>query len=173
MRSMTTGKSGIGWRAAMVVGLLFAQAAVNETALADEPDIATLQGEIRQAELKMFAMYNKLTTKSDFRVNCGWESPTGSRLRFWVCETGYQRRAKRDDAQDFFTPDWFRGSAEGINAPTNNTDSSKKFAEPSMAEQLNAEMKAQAMLHPELALAMQEINAKMQKVVELQRQQGK
>jgi len=112
----------------------------------DKSLIALKMDVIRSEELK-YEIFNNLNSTDDFDITCEWRAPTGTRIKYWGCEVGYIKKAQEREAFDFLnglTP--FPRSAATLAAE--NADKTRA---------LNKEMRALAVMYPELALAM--INA--------------
>jgi hypothetical protein len=63
---------------------------------------------IVRAEERIYDRYNELNDRRDYDITCFEYAPTGKRLKTRVCEAGYVRDAKREEAMPLF-----RGSQNG------------------------------------------------------------
>ena len=105
-----------------------------------------LKMEVIRAEELKFEVFNNLNSTDDFDITCEWHAPMGTVIKEWSCDTGYMRKARADAARD-----WLQ---RGVQL---QTDHQLTIQNAEKARELNREMKALAMKHPELAIAI--INA--------------
>jgi hypothetical protein len=100
---------------------------------------------IRAQELK-FEVFNNLNSTDDFDIICDWHAPLGTKIKEWSCDVNYLKKARADAVRDY--------RQHGAQFPSEHK-MAIELAE--KGRELNREMKALAVKHPELALAI--INA--------------
>lgn len=102
---------------------------------------STLHNQIRDAEDRLYGLFNELNPDNLYDIHCVWEAPLGTRIRKRNCRPEFVDRATRDEAQNFLAQMQGAGAAN----PT-----------PVMAQLafhypiLQAKMKALVQEHPEL-----------------------
>lgn len=107
------------------------------------------------AEIRMYELFNSLNSDDEFDVTCGWVTHTGIRVRNWECNAQYFYDEQLKELEEYRLTGVPVRKIQLVNFQTR-----KK------AEQLNAEMQALAVQHPELAEAMVEFYEKTEKLAE-------
>lgn len=64
---------------------------------------STLQAQIRDAEDRMYGLFNELNPDDIYDIHCIWEAPLGTRIRKRECRPEFVSRAQRDEAQNFLS----------------------------------------------------------------------
>jgi hypothetical protein len=115
----------------------------------------SLRMEVIHAQELKFEVFNNLNSTDDFDITCGWHVPTGTKIKEWSCEVRFLQKVAADDARDYV--DSIIGpAANGPRKPL-ATREQRAVELARRTRELNREMKALAMKHPELAIAI--INA--------------
>lgn len=135
------------------------QPPIEEIEVIGERSLLQLRLEIKQAEVHMFDLFNALNSTDDFDVTCRNVTHTGTLIPTWECDAGYMRRARFQNVQDFLN----------FGIPP-KSEQELWWENRHKTEQLNAEMKAVAREHPELASAMIELHEKRQRLEELEQE---
>lgn len=76
---------------------------------------STLQKQIREAEDRMYGLFNELNTDDLYDIHCAWEAPLGTRIRQRNCRPNFYVRATERDAQAFLG--LVRGETGGVATP--------------------------------------------------------
>lgn len=118
-----------------------------------------LRLEIQRVEEHMFSLFNDLNSSSDFDVTCTNITHTGTLIPVWECDVGYLKRARYQDAMNLLQFGYPARTEEQL-----YWDHREKTAE------FNAEMRALALEHPELAEAMLTLNEKRNELAERERE---
>jgi hypothetical protein len=118
-----------------------------------------LRLEIQRVEERMFSLFNDLNSSDEFDVTCGKVTHTGTLIPVWECDVGYLKRARHLDALDFLQFGFPARTEEQL-----YWDLREKSVE------MNTEMRALALEHPELAEAMLTLNAKRNELAERERE---
>jgi len=79
-------------------------------ATADTAKLSDLSKEMKKAQDRFLALYNKVNNNLDQRLSCTTSAPTGSRLSQRSCSTRAQTRATEEMARNYM------GAADGISA---------------------------------------------------------
>ncbi len=106
----------------------------------------SLRMEVIHAQELKFEVFNNLNSTDDFDITCEWHAPLGTRIKQWSCDVNYMKKARADAVRDY--------REHGAPMPSDHK-LAVQFADKARA--LNREMKAVAVKHPELAIAI--INA--------------
>ncbi len=152
---------------AALLFLLTATAAAQSGA-PEQTDVISLRAETERLEQNMYTLFNALNSNDDFDVACGHKAVTGSVIPAWQCEAAFMRNAatrdvgNRWDNQVGGGNDAFFGNSLSGNAP--QTPEQLAFKYRRKTRQLNDEMKALALAHPELASAMLALNDAQQRL---------
>lgn len=64
---------------------------------------STLNAQIREAEDRMYGLFNELNTDDVYDIHCVWEAPLGTRIKKRECRPEFVNRAQRDEAQNFLS----------------------------------------------------------------------
>jgi hypothetical protein len=131
--------------------------------------LLSLRAETQHLEQHMFRLYNELNSSDDFDVACGDKTPTGSKLPVWQCEVAFMRDAEGVE----FSRMWdnrTRGT-RGVMAfgYVPRSHEQLAFLHREKLKQLNTEMKALALQHPELASALLDLQARREQLAEMER----
>lgn len=143
---------------------------------ADATDVAessgssprALRAEIRTLERDMFELFNKLNSNDDFDVTCDFHTPTGSKLAVWQCEPAFLRLAESAEymqMKDNSNTD--TGGIHGIGYLPRRSDD-VAFMQREKAAQMQEEMRALALEHPELAKAIVTLHARRLQLAEME-----
>ena len=136
--------------------VFFAQESLKETSIDSGPleytlpeiivkgdnSMRSLRMEVIHAQELKFEVFNNLNSTDDFDITCEWHAPLGTRIKEWSCDVNYMKKARADAVRD-----WMHGAP----IPSDH-QLSVQYADKTRA--LNREMKALAIKHPELAIAM-------------------
>jgi hypothetical protein len=126
---------------------------IEEIEVTGQRTVYSLVYAIEQAEVQMFSLFNELNSSDDFDVTCGHITYTGTRIASWVCDSGFLKKERELDMQRL-------RMRAGFEQP--RTEAQLRFDTESKARRLNAEMKALALQHPELARRMLDLAAKQE-----------
>lgn len=135
---------------------------------------------IREAEVRLYELFNELNSTDDYDVTCRFVQVTGSRVPDWRCEIGFMARAGYRNNQEFLQSCFILVSDESSGPNTNGlqhacilpkTDGQMYWENRDELTAMNAEMLALAKDNPELAQAMLDLYAKRQRMQELQLRQ--
>jgi hypothetical protein len=63
--------------------------------------LQSLEFEWYRAEDLMFEIFNTLNSTDDFDITCEWRAPLGSTIPRRVCDVGYMKKAREEDARLF------------------------------------------------------------------------
>ena len=124
-------------------------------------DVITLRAEAQQLEQDMYNLFNKRNSSDDLDVACGERAVTGSTIPVWQCDAAFMRDTASTDVGRRFNNSPARENQFGY-APQSSKQLSSSFRE--KGQQLNDEMKALALKHPELGAAMLALHAKRQQL---------
>lgn len=62
---------------------------------------STLHKQIREAEDRMYGLFNELNSDNLYDVHCEWEAPLGTRIRQRNCRPNFFLRASEENAQAY------------------------------------------------------------------------
>ena len=130
---------------------------IEEISVVGERSTLFLLEEIKNAEVLMYDIFNDLNSTDDFDVNCRNVTHTGTLIPEWECDSGFMTRERFQNTQDFLQFGFMPKSDEEM-----YWENREKVAA------LNAEMLSLAKENPELAEAMLELNAKRQRLEEME-----
>jgi uncharacterized protein len=123
--------------------------------------LSSLEMERISAEDLKFDIFNSLNSTDDFDITCEWRAPLGSRISRRVCEAGYIKTAREEDARLFM--DNMKYDTEFLN----RSDQIRIGKSAHKTEALNKEMVNLSKKHPSLAKAMiNEYELKQRYIVE-------
>ena len=145
--------------------LLANSVAQSEEAPQAQVDVSAIRAETKQLEQDMYKLFNKLNSSDDLDVACGDRAVTGSTIPVWQCDAAFMRDAGSTDVGRRFDNNLARGTQFG-NAPQSSKQLSAAYRK--KAQQLNDEMKALALEHPELGSAMLALHVKRQQLEKLE-----
>ncbi|MDY6982104.1 MAG: hypothetical protein SV422_03360 [Pseudomonadota bacterium] len=127
-----------------------------------------LRAEIRTLERDMFELFNKLNSDDEFDVTCDFHTPTGSKVPLWRCEPAFIRIA--ESAEYMQMKDNATATGGGLRGlgylPRRGDDVA--FMQREKAAQLQEEMRALALAHPELATAIVALHARRLQLAEME-----
>ena len=149
--------------------LLAANAAAQSEAAStaqEQIGVTALRAETRQLEQNMYNVFNKLNSSDDLDVACGEKPVTGSTIPVWQCDAAFMRDAGSTDVGRRFDNNPTRDNQFAY-APQSARQLS--FNHRKKTRQLNDEMKALALAHPELGSAMLALHAKRQQLEKLEK----
>jgi tetratricopeptide (TPR) repeat protein len=116
---------------------------LEEITVIGDRSLLSLRMEVYQAEELKFDLFNALNSTDEFDITCKHGAGTGSRIKRRVCDVGYMKKARAEDARKFLTMG-FR--------PRSDYELASQFAD--KTEALNKEMVELGVKHPSLAKAM-------------------
>jgi tetratricopeptide (TPR) repeat protein len=116
---------------------------LEEIIVIGDRSLLSLRMEVYQAEELKFDLFNALNSTDEFDITCEDRASTGSRIKRRVCDVGYMKEARAEDARKFLTM--------GIR-PRSDYELASQFAD--KTEALNKEMIELGVKHPSLAKAM-------------------
>jgi len=116
---------------------------LEEVIVIGDRSLRSLRKEVYQAEDIKVELFNALNSTDEFDITCEYKAPLGSRIKRRVCDVGYMKKARAEDAYLFLTMG-FR--------PRSDSQLEVEFAP--KTEALNKEMVELAIKHPSLAKAM-------------------
>lgn len=134
--------------------------AIEEIEVTGQRSLGTLRSEILRDEERMFKQFNALNSRSDFDVHCGHRQITGSRIPIWECVPVYMKRAMAQNAQDYLQFGLLPKSEHELWWELRD-----RHAE------LDTELRALALQHPEFGQALLELHAKKQRLTDLEAEQ--
>lgn len=120
---------------------------LDEVIVTGDSSLLSLRMEVYRAEEYKFEIFNSLNSTDEFDIKCKWYAPTGTRIKQWVCDVGYMKKARYEDARDLLD--------SGLPM---RSDGQIVLENAQKTEALNKEMIALAIKHPELATAMVRAN---------------
>lgn len=133
---------------------------------ADTP--RALRAEIRTLERDMFELFNELNSNDEFDVTCDYHTPTGSKVPLWQCEPAFIRIA--ESAEYMQMKDNAAATGGGLRGlgylPRRGDDVA--FMQREKAAQMQEEMRALALAHPELATAIVALHARRLQLAEME-----
>jgi hypothetical protein len=151
--------------------LLVANTAVESEAAQptqEQTDIIALRAEVQQLEKNMYSLFNKFNSSDDLDVDCLEKAPTGSTIPVWQCEAAFMKDVQsRDTSSRWDNPGAAAGNTQNGYIPQSTRQLS--FKNRKKAQQLNDEMKALGVQHPELGSAMLALHAKRQQLEKLEK----
>jgi hypothetical protein len=130
---------------------------IEEISVVAEPSTLFLLQEIKDTEVLMYDIFNDLNSTDDFDVICRNVTYTGTLIPTWECDAGFVTRERFRDAQDFLQFGFIQ-----------RTDAELYWENRDRVEALNAEMLSLAKENPGLAEAMLDLNAKRQRLEEIE-----
>jgi tetratricopeptide (TPR) repeat protein len=116
---------------------------LEEIIVIGDRSLLSLKREIYKAEDLKFDLFNALNSTDEFDITCKYGVSTGSRIKRRVCDVGYMKKARAEDARQFLYM--------GIR-PRTDYELARQFAD--KTEALNKEMVELGVKHPSLAKAM-------------------
>ncbi|HEY0961459.1 MAG TPA: hypothetical protein VGE69_03800 [Pseudomonadales bacterium] len=141
-------------------------AAIEESTTQSTP--AALRAEIRTLERNMFELFNELNSNDEFDVNCGYHTPTGSKIPLWKCDPAFMRVA--ESAEFMQMKDSRAPNAAGLTGigyvPQDRDDLAYMLRE--KTAEMQSEMKALAFAHPELAQAVMALHERRQQLAAIE-----
>ena len=130
---------------------------IEEISVVGERSALFLLEEIKNAEVLMYDIFNDLNSTDDFDVNCRNVTHTGTLIPEWECDSGFMTRERFQNTQDFLQFGFMPKSDEEM-----YWENREKVAA------LNAEMLSLAKENPGLAEAMLDLNAKRERLEEIE-----
>ncbi len=130
---------------------------IEEITVVAEPSTIFLLGEIKNAEVMMYDIFNDLNSTDDFDVICRYITYTGTLIPTWECDAGFMTRERFRGAQNYLQFGFIQ-----------KTDEELYWENRDRVEALNAEMLSLAKENPGLAEAMLDLNAKKQRLEEIE-----
>jgi hypothetical protein len=107
-----------------------------------DTSMGSLERDVIEAQELKFKVFNNLNSTDDFDITCEWRELQNSRIKKWICDVGYLRKAR-----EYAIRDWIEN---GITIPSDGAFL-VQYADKGRA--LNREMRALASKYPEMALA--------------------
>lgn len=133
-----------------------------------ERTASALRAEIRALERDMFAHFNRLNSNDDFDVTCGYITPTGSKIPVWNCEPAFISAA--EGAEFLQMEDSRAPNGQGLGGigyvPRNRDDIA--FIQREKVAQMQDELRALALAHPELAAAIVALHDRRLQLAEIE-----
>ncbi|MDG2174685.1 MAG: hypothetical protein P8M72_00895 [Gammaproteobacteria bacterium] len=130
---------------------------IEEISVVAEPSTLFLLQEIKDTEVLMYDIFNDLNSTDDFDVICRNVTYTGTLIPVWECDAGFMTRERFRGAQDYLQFGFIQ-----------KTDEELYWENRDRVEALNAEMLSLAKENPGLAEAMLDLNAKRQRLEEIE-----
>jgi TonB family protein len=121
---------------------------MEEILVIGERSLHSLQMEIYKAEDIKVKLFNSLNSTDDFDIKCEYVAHTGSIIKDRVCDAGYMKKARAEDARLFM--DYMQDDLPFLHRSDHQLTG--EFAH--KTEALNKEMIELAVKHPSLAKAM-------------------
>lgn len=116
---------------------------LDEVIVTGDSSLSSLRMEVYMVEEYKYEIFNSLNSTDEFDITCEWRAPLGSRIKRRVCEAGYMKKAREEDARLFM---------DMLLPPRTAEQLVVQFAH--KTKELNKEMIALAIKNPELATAM-------------------
>ena len=130
---------------------------IEEITVVAEPSTIFLLEEIKNAEVMMYDIFNDLNSTDDFDVICRNITYTSTLIPTWECDAGFMTRERFQGAQDYLQFGFIQ-----------KTDEELYWENRDRVEALNAEMLSLAKENPGLAEVMLDLNAKKQRLEEIE-----
>lgn len=154
---------------------------IEEVEVTGQTSRLALRAEIVASETRMFDLFNQINDKRQFDMSCEAVIVTGSRIPLRECVPVYMKRERMSSAKNFLLFDLtphIPGSkgGGGISLSTKGAPEAEQllwFRNNHKHEEFNTNFRELATQHPELAAAALELQAKRQRLDELEERQRK